>query len=140
MELNFNQELARIYQDPLFLVFLDLRKAYDTMDQERLLLALEVYGAGPCLCGLLETFWDLQQVETRHNGFRVPAFPIKRSTTQGGLVSLTLFNVLVDNFIRTWLDMVEEYQRLSHERLGDIVGRCLVVFYANYGMVILRDA
>ena len=32
MELKLAQELSGIDQDPLFLVFQDLRKAYDTMD------------------------------------------------------------------------------------------------------------
>ena len=32
MELKLAQELAIIDQDPLFLVFLELRKSYDTMD------------------------------------------------------------------------------------------------------------
>ena len=33
MELNIAQELSSIYQDPLFLVFLELRKAYETLYQ-----------------------------------------------------------------------------------------------------------
>ena len=32
MELNLEQELASVDQDPLFLVFLDLRKAYESLD------------------------------------------------------------------------------------------------------------
>ena len=56
MELNLSQELARIYQDLLFLVILDLRKAYDTVDRKCLLITMEGYGVGPCMCGLLETF------------------------------------------------------------------------------------
>ena len=32
MELNLAQELARIDQDPLFLIFLDLSKSYETVD------------------------------------------------------------------------------------------------------------
>ena len=50
---------------PLFLVFLDLKKAYDTVDRERLIQNLGVYGAGPRLCELLETFWARQKVVPR---------------------------------------------------------------------------
>ena len=81
MELNLAQELASIDQDPLLLVFLDLRKAYDTVGRERLLITLKGYGAGPCMCGLLETFWDRQQVVPRQNGLHGPAFPTTSGTT-----------------------------------------------------------
>ena len=56
MELKLAQELVSIDQDPLLLVFLDLMKAYDTMDRDLLLVTLEGYGSGSWMCGLLETF------------------------------------------------------------------------------------
>ena len=56
MELKISQELASIDQDPLFLVFLELQKAYDTVEQDILITTLEGYGAGPRVCGLLENF------------------------------------------------------------------------------------
>ena len=62
-----------------------------------------------------------------------------RVTMQGGVVSLTLFNMVVDNIIRTWLDMTVEDQRVDHDGLGETVGRLLVVLYADGGMVISRD-
>ena len=37
LELNLSQELDIMDQDPLFLVFLDLRKAYATVEHVRLL-------------------------------------------------------------------------------------------------------
>ena len=58
MELKLAQEITHVYCNPLFLVFLDLMKAYETFDTERLILTLEGYGAGSRLCGILETFWD----------------------------------------------------------------------------------
>ena len=67
IELNIAQDLACIDQDPLFLVFLDIRKAYDTLDQDRLLVTLEGYVAGPWLCEILDTFWECQQVVPIHN-------------------------------------------------------------------------
>ena len=65
MMLNIAQDFVSIDQDPLFLVFLDFWRAYDTMDWYRLLITLEGYGAGPWMCGLLETFWEYQQVVLR---------------------------------------------------------------------------
>ena len=140
MELKLAPELASIDQDPLFLVLLYLRKAYDTVDWERLLVTLEGYGTFPSLCGLLNTFWGRQQVVPRQNGFYRPYFPATRGTKQGSPVSLTLFNVVVDNFIITWLAMIVEDQRVAHDWLGETDGACLGVFYANDGMVGSQDA
>ena len=65
MELKLAQELVSIYQEPLFLLLLHLRKAYDIVDRERLIQTLEVYGTGPRLCGLFETLWSHQKVVPR---------------------------------------------------------------------------
>ena len=108
MELKLVQELTIVYHNPLLLLFLDLRKAYDTIVSERLILTLEGYGARPSLCVLLEAFWAHQQVVRRHNGFLGPALIFTRGKTQGGLVSLKLFNVVVYNIIKPWLAMPVE--------------------------------
>ena len=79
---------------------------------------MEGYGAGPQMCRLLEIFWAHQQVVTRQNGYHGLAFPDTWVTMQGGLVSPTFFNVVVENFIRTWLVITVEDQRVSHDGLG----------------------
>ena len=76
----------------------------------------------------------------RQNIFQRPAFPATRGTTQGGLLSLTLFNVVVNNFIRNWLDMTVEDQRVAHGGLRENIGRCLRVFYSKDYIVVLCDS
>ena len=46
---------------------------------------------------------------------------------------------MVDNVIRTWLAMTVEDQRVAHDGMGDTVGRCLGLFYANNDMVGSHD-
>ena len=135
VELKLAQELASIYQDPLFLVLMVPGKVYDTVDQDRLLVTLEGYGEGPPMFGLLETLWDFQQLVPSQNGFHVPAFHATRGTTQVRLVSPTLFNVLVENCIITWRSMTVKDQRVDHDGLVETVGRCLGVLCSNYGLV-----
>ena len=55
MEMKLAQELDRVYRNPLFLVFIELRKSYDNVDRGHLTQTLEGCGVIPRLCGLLVT-------------------------------------------------------------------------------------
>ena len=57
LEIKLAQELARIDQDSLFLVFLDLCKEYKTLDRVHLLTAMEGYGSRLHMCRILAEFW-----------------------------------------------------------------------------------
>jgi len=56
IEAKLLQQLSKMVQKTLHFIFLDLRKAYDTVDRERLLEILEGYGVGSNVLGLL-TFY-----------------------------------------------------------------------------------
>ena len=47
---------AHLQGDALKQVYLDLSKAYDTLDRQRTIAILELYGVGPCVLRLLDTF------------------------------------------------------------------------------------
>ena len=59
---------------------------------------------------------------------------------QGGIISVTMFNVVVDNVVRMWLAETVENQAVTQELLGLNMGRCLVFFYNNDGMIGSRDS
>ena len=45
MDIKLNQELESVEQDPLLLVFLDLKKAYNNLDHGQILQKLGGYGS-----------------------------------------------------------------------------------------------
>ena len=74
LELKLAQELASVDQHPLFLVLLDLRKAYNRQDPGMMLQTLSGYRAVPKLRGSLTKFWLRREVFTRQNVFHGPPF------------------------------------------------------------------
>ena len=61
IEAKLLQQLSKMVQKILHFIFLDLRKAYDIVDRERLLEILEGYGVGPNILGLLKFYWENQR-------------------------------------------------------------------------------
>ncbi len=47
IEAKLAQQLSYLEFKPFYGVFLDLQKAFDAMDWERVIMLLEGYGAGP---------------------------------------------------------------------------------------------
>ena len=59
LEAKLAHQLAARDQEPLYEVFLDLRKAYDALDRERTLMALKGYGVGDRILRLLSVYnWE----------------------------------------------------------------------------------
>ncbi len=57
IEAKLAQQLAHLEQALFYGVFLDLKKAFDSMDRERCLLILEGYGVGPRMIKMIRNFW-----------------------------------------------------------------------------------
>ena len=47
LEVKLLQQLAAMMEEVLYMIFLDLHKAYDALDRSRCLDILEGYGVGP---------------------------------------------------------------------------------------------
>jgi hypothetical protein len=56
MEAKLAQQLAHLEQVPFYGVFLNLKKAFDSMDRERCFLILGGYGVGPKMIHLIQNF------------------------------------------------------------------------------------
>ena len=62
------QQLADLREEVLYVIFLDLQKAYDALDRYRCLDIMEGYGVGPQSFWLLRTYWSRLKMVARVGG------------------------------------------------------------------------
>ena len=58
IEAKLHQSMVWHDQCPLYEIYIDLKKAYDALDRERMLNILAIYGVGPKVLALQKHFWD----------------------------------------------------------------------------------
>jgi hypothetical protein len=137
MEAKLNQQLAWVDQEPLYQIYLDLRKAYNALDWGRCLKILAGYGVGPNLLCLQKQFWDNAKMVCRAGGNYGESFRAYRGGSQGGPLSSLMFNVCVDCMIREWLRQVLG-EDAARDGLGEAACDHMVVFFVDSGLVTAR--
>jgi Reverse transcriptase (RNA-dependent DNA polymerase) len=100
-------------------IYLDLKKAYNTIDCTATLRILGGYGIGPNIQRLLGTFWGQHTVVPRAIGYHGRAFRATRGVTQGDIISLMIFNLVLDCIIKAW--------KLEHPEKAEIIQAILYV-------------
>ena len=100
LEAKLLNGLAKKEGRTLYQVFLDISKAYYSIDREQMLYILEGYGVGSNLRRLLINFWEAQVVAVRQKDFFGTTFKSHRGVTQGDIISPTIFNIMIDAVVR----------------------------------------
>ena len=106
LEAKLLQQLAALREEVMYVIFLELHKAYDALDRSRCLEILEGYGVGPQSRRLLQTYWRRLTMVARAGGYYGTELPGARGVTQGDPLSPTIFNVVVDVVVRHWVKVV----------------------------------
>ena len=110
-------------------IFLDLSKAFDTVDRERLFLVMKAYGMGFRSIQFFRKCWDQAFVAPRAGGVHGPQVPIGAGVRQGDIISPMLFNMVVDAILRC-VDKAKPH----------LANRVQKVFYADDGRTGGEDA
>ncbi len=137
IEAKLAQQLAWMEQEPLYQVFIDLRKAYDHLDQEQCLAIMTRYEVGPKLLRLQTTFWNQAQMVCQAWGSFGKLFGASRGVTQGGPLSSLMFNACVNAVIREWLQRMID-KEAAHGRFAG-ASREIVAFFVDDRLVGSRD-
>ena len=86
------QEKCREQQQDLYILFLDLTKAFDTVSREGLWQILPKIGCPPKMVQMIRAFHDGMSAQVI--GGDAPPFPVSNGVKQGCVLAPTLFSVL----------------------------------------------
>jgi hypothetical protein len=140
IEAKLAQQLLHLELKPFYRVFLDLKKAFNSMDRDRCILILEGYGAGPRMIWLIWTYWRDAIMVCHASGNYGTPFKAGRGVTQGGPLFAKLFNNLFDAVACEWLRELREGGNYKVWELDDLMLTFFAIFYVDDAYLTSRDA
>ena len=102
IETKLLMQLAQRTNKPLHMIFLDLKKAYDTLDRDRTMKILEGYGIRENVRRIIGKIWNGDTMVTKQAGFFGKPFRASRGVCQGDISLPFIFNIVCDAVIREW--------------------------------------
>jgi hypothetical protein len=135
IEAKLAQQLGHLEQMPFFGVFIDLQKAFDTMDRERCLEILALHGVGLKMLHLIRNFLSSVTNVCWAKGNYGRPFKAGRGVTQGGLLSAKLFNIVVSAVVLEWMRMMHTTIDNADGNLAKCIAGLFAVFYVDDGYI-----
>jgi hypothetical protein len=125
IEVKLAQQLAWCNQCHLCDIHVDLKKAYDAIDRGCMMEILKAYGDWPNLLRLQSLFWENAKLVCCAGGCYGSPFSAQRGITQGGPLTMLMFNLCVDAVVREWLHQAID-DDAAREGIGDDIAKWLV--------------
>ena len=94
------QEKCRLHSQDLYLLFIDLTKAFDTINREGLWCILEKVGCPKHFVNIIRSFHDNMSATVSEGTDRSPAFDVTSGTKQGCVLAPTLFCIFFSLMLR----------------------------------------
>jgi len=95
---------AREHQQPLYMCFVDFKKAFDSISHDKLWVTMMDMGYPLHLIHLLAKLYMKQLAKVKVAGTLSEWFPVKKEVRQGCVLSPHLFNILAETVMRETLD------------------------------------
>ena len=97
-------EKAREHGESLYVLFVDLRKAYDSVPRQALWKVLEKYGVPEKMLNVVKSFHEGMHAEVRVGSTVTDRFEVRNGLRQGCTLAPTLFNIYFSAMVADWRD------------------------------------
>ncbi|RUS88821.1 hypothetical protein EGW08_003451 [Elysia chlorotica] len=88
------------WQSPLYTVFVDFQKAFDSVDRETIWKLMHYYGIPTKFITIIQTLYEDATCQVIHDGKLTESFNVQTGVRQGCLLSPTIFLIVIDWVMR----------------------------------------
>ena len=99
MKIIIEQSLE--WQSPLYSVFVDFQKAFDSIDRETIRKLMQHYGFPPKFITIIQQLYENAKCQVTHEGKLTEPFFVQIGVRQGCLLSHTMLLIVIDWVMRT---------------------------------------
>jgi hypothetical protein len=132
--LRILMQKAHEHQQPLYMCFIDFKKAFDWVSHDRLWLAMMDMGYPLHLINLLTKLYKNQLARVKVAGSLSDWFHIKRGVRQGCVLSPYLFNILAEMVMRETLEGFQGGIKIGGRRVTNLRYADDIILLANSEM------
>ena len=93
-------EQSTKWNAPLYIGFIDFKKAFDSIHHQTLWKILRHYGLPPKIVGLISVLYKNFECSVLMDSIQTDYFPVKSGVRQGCILSPILFNITLDYIMR----------------------------------------
>ena len=93
-------EQSLVWQSPLYSVFVDFQKAFDSIDRETMWKLMQHYGFPPKFITIIQQLYENAKCQVIHEGKLTESFFVQTGVRQGCLLSPTIFLIVIDWVMR----------------------------------------
>lgn len=98
--IDYAQSILKSNKQQAYLVSLDARKAFDSVDHKYISRSLKAYGFGDAFINAVMILYSNLQASVLINGFKTEMFKLEVGVKQGDALSCALFVICIDPLIR----------------------------------------